>query len=78
MTLCELQDDPAVHARPELAKQMADLCAETEIREPRKEGLLAKAAAATATGLATSAGLRSFLACRSSFRPSAVADLGMP
>ena len=58
MTLCELQDDPAVQARPELAKQMADLCAETEIREPRKEGLLAKAAAATATGLATSAGLQ--------------------
>lgn len=58
MTLCELEDDPAVQSRPELAKQMAELCAEPETREPRKEGLLAKAAAATATGLATSAGLQ--------------------
>lgn len=58
MTLCELLDDPAVQAKPELAEQIAELRAEAEMREPRKDGLLAKAAAAMTAGLATSAGLQ--------------------
>ena len=58
MTLCELQDNPAVQAKPELAEQIAELRAEAEMREPRKDGLLAKAATAITAGLATSAGLQ--------------------
>jgi len=58
MTLCQLEDDPAVQSSPELAKQMAELCAEADMPEPRKEGLLAKAAGAMTAGLATSAGLQ--------------------
>ena len=57
-TLGELEDSPAVQSSPELAKKMAELRAEAEMREPRKEGLLAKTAAAMTAGLATSAGLR--------------------
>jgi len=58
MTLCELQDDLAVQAKPELAEQIAELRAEAEMREPRKDGLLAKAATAMTAGLAASAGLQ--------------------
>lgn len=71
--LGELEDKPAhrsspvrsspvqsspVQPSPELAKQIAELRAVAEMREPRKEGLLAKAAGAVTAGLATSAGLQ--------------------
>ncbi|MET4095228.1 hypothetical protein [Arthrobacter sp. UYCu712] len=57
MALGELEDDPVGKSNPELAKKMAELRAEVEVREPRKDGLRAKAAAAISAGLATSAGL---------------------
>jgi hypothetical protein len=57
-TLGQLEDVPAVQSCPELKKQLAEVGAESEMPEPRKEGLLAKAATAITTGLATSAGLQ--------------------
>lgn len=57
-TFGQLQDVPAVQSCPELEKQVAEVRAEGEMREPRKESLLGKAATAITTGLATSAGLQ--------------------